>query len=83
MKKWIAALAVLILLILVTVNQRGAIATLILEKGLMARMAANSLAALDDGLHLALCGAGGPLAGPQPACRCDVAQRRGGQRREA
>ena len=70
MKKWIAALAVLILLILVTVNQRGAIATLILEKGLMARMAANSLAALDDGLHLALCGAGGPLAGPNASGPC-------------
>ncbi|MFT5032253.1 MAG: ribonuclease Z [Bacteroidia bacterium] len=44
--------------------------TLILEKGLDARMSANALAELEDGLHLALCGAGGPMPAPNASGPC-------------
>ncbi len=43
---------------------------LILEKGMVARMSANTLAELDDGLHLALCGAGGPMPAPKASGPC-------------
>lgn len=42
----------------------------IMEKGIEARMSANQLAELDDGLHLALCGAGGPMPAPNASGPC-------------
>ncbi|WP_373097102.1 MBL fold metallo-hydrolase [Zhongshania sp.] len=46
------------------------LSNLILEKGMVARMSANTLAELDDGLHLALCGAGGPMPAPKASGPC-------------
>ena len=42
----------------------------IMEKGIEARMSADQLAELDDGLHLALCGAGGPMPAPNASGPC-------------
>lgn len=42
----------------------------IMEKGIEARLAADRLAELDDGLHLALCGAGGPMPAPNASGPC-------------
>jgi ribonuclease Z len=35
-----------------------------MEKGIESRMGADIVTELEDGLHLALCGAGGPMPAP-------------------
>ncbi|WP_246864469.1 MBL fold metallo-hydrolase [Spongiibacter thalassae] len=42
----------------------------IMEKGLEARLSAQASQDLDDGLHLALCGAGGPMPAPSASGPC-------------
>ena len=42
----------------------------IMEKGIEARMSSDRLAELDDGLHLTLCGAGGPMPAPNASGPC-------------
>ncbi len=42
----------------------------IMAKGIEARMSAERLKELDDGLHLALCGAGGPMPAPNASGPC-------------
>ena len=44
-------------------SQRAAILAVVMASGLDARMNRNILASLDDGLHVALCGAGGLASG--------------------
>ena len=44
-------------------SQRAAILAVVMARGLDARMNENILASLDDGLHVALCGAGGLASG--------------------
>ena len=44
-------------------SQRAAILAVVMVRGLDARMNENILASLDDGLHVALCGAGEPASG--------------------
>ncbi len=44
----------------------------IMEKGLESRLSANALEELEDGLHLALCGAGGPMPAPKASGPCVV-----------
>ncbi len=46
------------------------IASKIMAKGIEARMSAERLKELDDGLHLALCGAGGPMPAPNASGPC-------------
>ena len=42
----------------------------IMEKGLESRLSDNTLNELEDGLHLALCGAGGPMPAPEASGPC-------------
>ncbi|MEQ9463566.1 MAG: MBL fold metallo-hydrolase [Haliea sp.] len=70
MKKAVAVLGLLTVLILVAYSQRAGIAARLLERGLMARMGADRVAELEDGLHLALCGAGGPMPAPRASGPC-------------
>lgn len=51
-------------------SQRTAIITRLLQRGLDTRIATNLAEQLDDGLHLALCGAGGPMPAPQASGPC-------------
>jgi ribonuclease Z len=51
-------------------SQRTSIVTSLAMKGIEARMSANHIATLEDGLHLALCGAGSPLAAPNASGPC-------------
>lgn len=44
----------------------------IMEKGIEKRMSANTLDELTDGLHFALCGAGGPMPAPKASGPCAV-----------
>jgi ribonuclease Z len=48
------------------------ITTKIMEKGIEARMSANAMTELEDGLHFILCGAGGPMPAPNASGPCSV-----------
>jgi ribonuclease Z len=48
------------------------LASRIMEKGLESRMSVNATDGLEDGLHLALCGAGGPMPAPNASGPCVV-----------
>lgn len=53
-------------------SQRFTILTRILERGIETRLATNKLEQLEDGLHLALCGAGGPMPAPNASGPCVI-----------
>ncbi len=60
-KKWLLlTLLALVIVVLVVIN-RGSIASALLPRGMVNMMAADGIADLGDGMHLALCGAGGPM----------------------
>lgn len=69
---------VVILLVLVAVtaaigySQRAPIAEQLMAAALPARMGTDQVAALEDGLHVALCGAGGPMPAPKASGPCVV-----------
>ena len=46
---------------LLAFTQRITITERLLERGMAARIGANRLSTLEDGLHVTLCGAGGPM----------------------
>jgi ribonuclease Z len=46
------------------------LANRIMEKGIEQRMSSNTMKQLDDGLHFALCGAGGPMPAPKASGPC-------------
>ena len=70
MKKLIIALAILAVVALLGYSQRATIATRIMERGLEARLGADIVDDFEDGLHLALCGAGGPMPAPNASGPC-------------
>ena len=70
MKKSLIVLALIGLVGVVVYNQRAAIAERIFEKGLQARLGSDVITGFEDGLHLALCGAGGPLPAPNASGPC-------------
>jgi len=70
MKKTVVVLAILAAVAVIAYSQRATIATQLMKKGLESRMGADIVAELEDGLHLALCGAGGPLPGPNASGPC-------------
>lgn len=55
---------------LLAYSQRVSLVTSLAMKGIEARMGVNRMATLEDGLHLALCGAGSPLAAPNASGPC-------------
>ena len=72
MKKTLLIALVILAIGLLAYSQRATIATRVMEKGLEARMGANTIDTLEDGLHLALCGAGGPMPAPNASGPCVV-----------
>lgn len=70
MKKPLIAIVALIIIAMVVYSQRASIAERLLERGMERQMGADGVATLDDGLHLALCGAGGPLPAPRASGPC-------------
>lgn len=70
MKKTIIFLGVIAVVATLAYNQRATIAARILERGLEARLGADTIDTLEDGLHLALCGAGGPMPAPKASGPC-------------
>jgi ribonuclease Z len=70
MRKSVIALAAIVVIGAIAYSQRAAIAMRIMERGAEAAMTSDATAKLADGLHLALCGAGGPLPDPKRSGPC-------------
>lgn len=70
MKKTAIAIGIVLLALLVVYLQRGNIAQKILPTAIEAALSADTIAELGDGLHVALCGAGGPLPDPKRSGAC-------------
>jgi ribonuclease Z len=70
MKKSTLVLAGIVVLAVLLYSQRATVIERLMAKGLEARLSANVVAELEDGLHLALCGAGGPMPAPKASGPC-------------
>lgn len=70
MKKRYIIIGLLLLALLLAYSQRAAIALRLLPKAVETAMAGNALEELGDGLHVTLCGAGGPLPDPKRSGPC-------------
>ncbi len=70
MKKLLTVVGVLAVLLAVAYSQKATIATRLMERGLESRINLNAVTDLEDGLHLTLCGAGGPLPAPKASGPC-------------
>jgi ribonuclease Z len=56
--------------VILAYSLRGIIVVLVLERAIPKMMSATTAANLGDGLHIAICGAGGPLPDPKRAGAC-------------
>ena len=70
MKKWVVLFVLIAMGAAAGYSQRAAIAERLMATVLPARMGTDQVAALDDGLHVALCGAGGPMPAPKASGPC-------------
>ncbi len=70
MKKTGIAIAVIAVFLVLAYSQRDAIVGRVMPNAIETRMAADRIADLGDGLHLGLCGAGGPLPAPKASGPC-------------
>ncbi len=70
MKKVLTLFGIVLVIGVIAWTQRAGIAARLMEKGLEVRLGADRVATLEDGLHLALCGAGGPLPAPKASGPC-------------
>lgn len=72
MKKIVIVVSIALVAVIVMYSQRENIVSRIMEKGLEARMGENIVDELRDGLHVGLCGAGGPMPAPKASGPCVV-----------
>jgi len=70
MKKLLAVIGILALAGIIIYSQRTTLVARIMERGLEANMGSDIINELVDGLHLALCGAGGPMPAPNASGPC-------------
>ncbi len=70
MKKLLGLLGCGLILLGVGYSQRAAIAERLMAVALPARMGTDQVDTLEDGLHVALCGAGGPMPAPKASGPC-------------
>ena len=70
MKKRYIVLIIALLVIVLGYSQRAAIALRIVPKAIETAISGNALKDLGDGLHVTLCGAGGPLPDPKRSGAC-------------
>ena len=70
MRKLLAVVGVVGALATLIYTQRAFIVERVMERGLETRMGADRVDSLEDGLHLFLCGAGGPLPAPKASGPC-------------
>ena len=72
MKKLLVILGCGLILLGLGYSQRATIAERLLAAGLPTQMSTNQVELLEDGLHVALCGAGGPMPSPRASGPCVV-----------
>ena len=72
MKKTLIVIAIAAVAVTLAYSQRATIAGRILERGMETRMGADIVDTMEDGLHLGLCGAGGPMPAPTASGPCIV-----------
>lgn len=72
MKKPLVIFGSIALIAALAYSQRVSIVTRVMEKGLEVRMGADTVDDLPDGLHVGLCGAGGPMPAPNASGPCVV-----------
>ena len=70
MKKWAIGLAVAVLAVMIGYGQRVTIAEKLVAAAVPRQMATNQVESLGDGLHVVLCGAGGPMPAPRASGPC-------------
>ncbi|MCH1425188.1 MAG: hypothetical protein L7V15_08840, partial [Burkholderiales bacterium] len=70
MNKKLAVVMFIVIVGIIAVSQRSNIVSRLMERGLEVRINADYVAGLEDGLHLALCGAGGPMPAPNASGPC-------------
>lgn len=70
MKKLFVIIGILALAGIIIYSQRTTLVTRIMERGLEANLGADVINEMEDGLHLALCGAGGPMPAPNASGPC-------------
>lgn len=70
MKKVLITICLIAVTSTIIYSQRAPIAARLMEQGLASRMGTDIIDSFDDGLHLALCGAGGPLPAPNASGPC-------------
>ena len=51
-------------------SQRATVLETVMARGIDARIGDNILTSMEDGLHVALCGAGGPMPAPNASGPC-------------
>lgn len=70
MRKFLITLGVIAVASILIYSQRATLVERLLERGMPARMGADRMAELGDGLHMVLCGAGGPMPAPRASGPC-------------
>jgi ribonuclease Z len=70
MKKTLIIFGVVAVIGLVLYSQRATVVARLMERGLETMIGSDIVTGLEDGLHLALCGAGGPLPAPNASGPC-------------
>jgi len=70
MKRIIVSVTVLGILLLAAYSNRASLVEALLKVALPQQLSTNRVAALEDGLHVALCGAGGPFPAPRASGPC-------------
>jgi len=70
MKKSLITASVVLILVALGYLQRATIAERLMAAALPKQMAANQVEAFEDGLHVVLCGAGGPMPAPRASGPC-------------
>ena len=70
MRKSVIIVAVIAVIGVIIYSQRATVALSIMETGAKRAMTTNTIADLQDGLHVTLCGAGGPLPDPKRSGPC-------------
>ncbi|MEE4239717.1 MAG: MBL fold metallo-hydrolase, partial [Anderseniella sp.] len=70
MKKLFTVIGILALAGIVVYSQRATLVARLMERGLEANLGSDVINEMEDGLHLALCGAGGPMPAPNASGPC-------------
>lgn len=70
MRRSVIILAVFVMVGIIAYNQRANISLFVMEKGAERVMTTDIIADFEDGLHVTLCGAGGPLPDPKRSGPC-------------